>query len=157
MNEEYGFMCRVDAQDWVRAHGEDDRFMLVEPISRERCRISVDVLRTIIIGGAALVLVAQDDIPNLWVVSLLPRGPLHQLIGDRCDIPFFILAKKGEYASRLSRLCDKVMNFSERWLTRGGIKEEDAVVELLTHPEIYYKKIEDSYAAVHAEIGRLVG
>jgi hypothetical protein len=157
MNEEYGFMGRVDATEWIRAHMEDDRFMLVETISRERCRISGSMLRAIIIGSAALVLVAQDDNPNSWVVRLIPRGPLHQLVGYRCDIPFFILAKKAEYAVWLNRLCDKVMNFSERWLTRGGIKEEEAVVELLTHPEIYYKKIEVAFASANAEIDRLVG
>jgi hypothetical protein len=157
MHEEYGFMCRVDAHDWVRAHMDDGRFMLVEPISGERCRISGSMLRAIIIGSAALVLVTQDDIPNSWVVRLVPRGSLHRLIGYKCDIPFFILAKCGVYAYTLNRYCDQLLHFSGRWLARGGIKEEDAVVELLTHPEIYYKKIEDADAAANAEIDHLDG
>ena len=156
MNEEYGFMCRVDATEWVTAHEEEDRFMLMEPISCEKTRLSGMQLKTIICGSGALITVTAGN-ANVWVVRLIPRGPLHQLIGYRCDIPFFILARKDAYALGLNRLCDQLLGFSGRWLMRGGIKEEDAVVELLTHPEIYYKKIEDAYASANAEIDRLVG
>ena len=151
MNKEYGFMCRTDAVEWVTAHEEDDRFMMQEPISCEKVRISGTQLKTMIVGSNALVLVTAGN-DNVWVVRLIPRGPLHQLIGYRCDIPFFILARKDAYALGLNRLCDQLLKFSGRWLMRGGIKEEDAVVEMLNKPEIYYKKIEEAYATANAEI-----
>jgi hypothetical protein len=156
MNEEYGFMLRTDATDWVTAHEEDDRFMLLEPISCEKTRLTGMQLKTIICGSGALIIVTAGN-ANVWVVRLIPRGPLHQLIGYRCDIPFFILAKNDTYAFLLNRLCDQLLGLSGKWLMRGGIKEEDAVVELLTHPERYYKKIEDSYAAANTETHGLIG
>jgi hypothetical protein len=155
MNKEYGFMDRKDATEWVTAHEEDDRFMMQEPISCEMVRISEVQLKMMIMGGKALVLVTAGN-ANVWVVRLIPRGTLRQLIGYRCDIPFFILAKEGAYALHLNQLCDRLLRFSGRWLTRGGLPEEDSVVELLNHPEIYYKKIEDAYALANAEIDRLV-
>jgi hypothetical protein len=42
-------------------------------------------------------------------------------------------------------------------IIRCSIYAEDSVVELLTHPEIYYKKIEDSYAAANTETHGLIG
>lgn len=156
MNEEYGFMLRTDAMDWVTAHEEEDRFMLVEPISGEKTRLSGMQLKTIICGSGALITVTAGK-ANVWVVRLVPRVPLHHLIGYRCDIPFFILARHEVYASTLNRYCDQLLHFSGRWLARGGIKEEDSVVELLTRPEIYYKKIEDAYASANAETHGLIG